>query len=130
MGWRRGQRPWRWGGSGYGVHGDGRGWGSVSVPMQTSVLDRMRCHLAETLVWSHSQGTLYQTGCPGPPREGEIWGSEPQFAAMLCIAKLHCLLFLFIMSSSIMSHESKIHPPAEFFYYIRPADRLFRRIFG
>ena len=35
----------------------------------------MRCHLAGTLVWS--QITLYKTGAPVSPPEGEIWGTEP-----------------------------------------------------
>jgi len=32
----KGQDWWAQGGDGYDVHGDGLGWGSVSVPMQTS----------------------------------------------------------------------------------------------
>ena len=35
-GWGWGQRLWGWGGDGYSVHGDRQGWGSVSVPVQTS----------------------------------------------------------------------------------------------
>jgi len=29
-----------------------------------------------------------------------------------------------------LKQPTPVDPPAEFFYYIRPADRLFRRIFG
>jgi len=36
MGWGWEQRLWKFSGYGYSVHGDGRGWGSVSVPVQTS----------------------------------------------------------------------------------------------
>jgi len=54
-------------------------------------LDGMRCYSAGTLVCS--QATLCKTGAPVPPREGEIWGRIPQFAAMPPVAKLLWPLF-------------------------------------
>ena len=54
-------------------------------------LDGMSCHLVGTVVWSEL--TLYLDRGSGSPREGEIWGRNPQLTTMLPIAKLRWPLF-------------------------------------
>jgi len=37
------------------------------------------------------------TGVPVPPREGEIWESQPQFTVMTPVTKLHWPVFDFLI---------------------------------
>jgi len=68
---------------------------SLSVCMSVTVkhpakslnpMDGMRCHLAAALAWS--QVTLWQSGAPVHHWNGRFGGQNPQYAAMLPVAKL------------------------------------------
>ena len=55
-GWEWVQRLWGWSGDGFCVHGDVRGWGSVSVPVQTSTLDLANLRGPTSKGWNGREG--------------------------------------------------------------------------
>ena len=82
----------------------------ISVTLLLSPLVGMACHLAGTFVWF--QVTLYWTGAPVPPREGEIWGDrigdrKPQ---LNCTANCSGILTMDSLNDTIDSIRLPLSP--------------------